>query len=63
VRVDVRSVDSLPAKRAIDCEKAARWTKTAGVRRVAKARMADMVVIAGEFRSNGCFVFFSFYVD
>jgi hypothetical protein len=56
-------VDSLPAKRAIDCEKAARWTKTAGVRRVAKARMADMMVIAGGFVSVGCFVFFYFYVD
>lgn len=61
VRVDVRRVDSLPALRAIDCEKAARWVKTKGARRVAKARMADMmgllriglVGVCGDFRGLG----------
>jgi hypothetical protein len=37
----VRSLDSLPAQRAIDCEKAARWTvptETKGARRAAMER-------------------------
>jgi hypothetical protein len=42
-RTDVRRADSLPEERAIDCEKAARWVKAKGARRVAKARMADIV--------------------
>lgn len=32
----------MPAARTVDCEKAARWAKINGVRRVAKARIADM---------------------
>lgn len=39
---NVRRADSLPAPRAIDCENAARCTMK-GVRRVAKARMADIL--------------------
>ena len=35
----------MPTGRAIDCEKAARWTKAKGARRVAKARIADMMVV------------------
>jgi hypothetical protein len=42
--VDIRSVDSLPDARAIDCENAARWMKMAGLRRVARLRREDMVV-------------------
>jgi hypothetical protein len=43
----VRRADSLPAERVIDCEKAARWVKAKGARRVAKARIADMLVVCG----------------
>jgi hypothetical protein len=42
-RVDVRRVDSLPALRAIDWWNAARWVKTKGVRRAARARIDDIV--------------------
>ena len=45
LRRDVRRADSLPTGRAIDWEKAARWTRAKGARRVAKARMADMIVV------------------
>jgi hypothetical protein len=41
---DVRRADSLPEVRAIDCENAARWVKAKGARRVAKARIADMLI-------------------
>lgn len=40
----VRRADSLPAVRAIDCEKAARWVKTNCERRMARARMEDMMI-------------------
>ena len=48
LRRDVRRADYLPTGRAIDWEKAARWTKAKGARRVAKARMADMMVVLEE---------------
>ena len=40
---DVRRADSLPEERTIDCENAARRVKANGARRVAKARIADML--------------------
>jgi hypothetical protein len=42
--VDVRSADSLPEPRAIDCENAARCVNTKGARRVARVRRDDMMV-------------------
>ena len=56
VGADVRRVDSLPAVRAIDWEKAARWTKAMGARRVAKARMADMASFVGGVYVEGVVV-------
>lgn len=56
VGADVRRVDSLPAVRAIDWEKAARWTKATGARRVAKARMADMASFVGGVYVEGVVV-------
>lgn len=39
----------MPAVRAIDWEKAARWAKAKGARRVAKARIADMAGFGGVY--------------
>lgn len=45
----VRSLDSLPAQRAIDCEKAARWTaptEAKGARRAAMERTEYILCVA-----------------
>lgn len=44
----------MPAGRAIDCEKAARWTKATGARRVAKARIADMAGFVAGVKGVRC---------
>jgi len=45
--MDVRSLDSLPALRAIDCEKAARWTEAMGAKGARRAMLrAEYILYA-----------------